>query len=140
MKNITLNIVLLMALFTFIGCEQSPISPITETNYSVTVGERQTENIVVNKSTDSVRVVIDCLNLTRDQHIRIMIIVTEYENMIIWLKAKQKKTTPTINEMYKSIRIILSPEQQILWDNWVATGTIPCEIKPDIYKQQTVSK
>jgi hypothetical protein len=59
-----------MTLFTFIGCEQSPISPITETNYSVTVGENQIENIVVNKSTDSVRVVIDCLNLTRDQKIQ----------------------------------------------------------------------
>ncbi len=33
-------------------------------------------------------------------------------------------------ELYKQIRSLLTAEQQAIWDEWVATGTLPCDLKP----------
>lgn len=84
MKNITLNIVFLMTLFTFIGCDNLPTEPISNgnENYSITPntlnGEEtmsevvpQSNDFIVNKNVIPLDSILPCLNLSQDQWDRI---------------------------------------------------------------------
>jgi hypothetical protein len=80
MKNIISNIVFLMTLFTFIGCDNLPIQPEIDdsTNYSITPntlnGEEtmsevvpQANGFIVNKNVVPLDSILPCLNLSQDQ-------------------------------------------------------------------------
>jgi hypothetical protein len=80
MKNITLNFVFLMTLFTFIGCDNLPIQPEIDdsTNYSIAPntlnGEEtmievvtQSNGFIVNKNVVPLDSILPCLNLSQDQ-------------------------------------------------------------------------
>jgi hypothetical protein len=169
-----------MTLFTFIGCEQSPISPITETNYSVTVGERQTENVIASiaesNNNNNLIAILNCLNLSRNQWVYITGLIQEEKSSVDVIKRKYiaqidslskhnkiqsdslkivlspEEYSTRIDEMnksftqqrkqilsklniiietrkeslYFSIRIKLTPEQRIIWDEWIITGKVKC--------------
>lgn len=51
MKNIISQTALFLVLFTFIGCEQSPISPIVETEYSITTDQKTGTEFISNTKT-----------------------------------------------------------------------------------------
>lgn len=99
MKNITLNIVFLMTLFTFIGCDNLPIQPEIDdsTNYSITPntlnGEEtmsevvpQSNDFIVNKSEIPLDTILICFNLTPDQKIMIDEYITWYKNVQEYVK------------------------------------------------------
>lgn len=187
MKNIILSIIGI-TMFTIIGCEQSPISPVVETQFVVTDNVNNNTDFITTDKTIPVDSVLSCIGLDshivwdKPQNISIDVIKMEYRGYFGHLKYRYnidvKKITDSYKKIidslnidinnpnnivkirelnrnyktdvqfrtdkyyssvksktgffFKEIRRNLTTEQQIIWDEWVSTGKLPCEVKPII--------
>jgi hypothetical protein len=122
MKNITLNIVFLMTLFTFIGCDNLPIQPEIDdsTNYSITPntlnGEEtmsevvpQANGFIVNKKIVPEDSMLYCLNLSQDQWNEIKIVQSWWKPVYNHIHTKWKENLQlldiTTQQNFKKLNI-----------------------------------
>jgi hypothetical protein len=187
MKNIILSIIGI-TMFTIIGCEQSPLSPVVETQFVVTDNVNNNTDFITTDKTIPVDSVLSCIDLDsqivwdKPQNISIDVIKSEYKGYFGYLKSRYNRDVKKITDSYKNIidslnidinnpnnivkirelnrnyktdiqfrtdkyyssvksitgdffkeiRRNLTTEQQIIWDEWVSTGKLPCEVKPTI--------
>ena len=104
MKNITLNIVFLMTLFTFIGCDNLPTSPVIEGSMDSKIVVNSNNELmsqdnvpptgdkfIVNKKVISEDSILPCLNLSQEQSDQIKIAQSWWKPVYNYIHSKWKE-------------------------------------------------
>lgn len=108
MKNIILSIIGI-TMFTIIGCDNLPISPVIETQTIVTDNVNNNTNFITTDKTISVDSVLSCIKVdsqiiwNKPQIVRINVIKSEYGGYFGYLKYRYNRDVKNITDSYKNI-------------------------------------